>query len=102
MGRMGKTRHTPARSMQSSNTIRVTKMTNYLSNSPTFTYTSLPLTQYRNAPRADQPGGFITTFPNTTYTQVQFRRGHPVTAMASGTPADHFTYPKALIFDIDV
>jgi len=38
-------------------TIRVIKMTNYLSNSPTFTYTSLPVTQYRNAPRADQSAG---------------------------------------------
>jgi len=84
------------------NTIRVTKMTNYLSGTPNFTYTSLPVTPYRNAPRADQPGGSITTFPNTTTTQVQFHRDHLVTAMASGTPADSFTYPKALIFDVDV
>src|ERR1700730_6315381 len=48
------------------NTIRVTKLTNYLSNSPSFTLTSLPVTPYRNAPRADQPGGSVTTFPNTT------------------------------------
>lgn len=84
------------------NTIRVTKMTNYLSTTPNFTYTSLPVTQYRNAPRADQPGGSITTFPNTTTTQVQFHQGHLVTAMASATPADGFTYPKALIFNVDV
>ncbi len=51
-------------------TIRVTKMTNYLSNSPSFTYTSLPVTQYQNAIKADQPGGAVTTFPNTTTTQV--------------------------------
>ncbi|MBV8132437.1 MAG: hypothetical protein JO282_08015 [Alphaproteobacteria bacterium] len=73
------------------NTIRVTEMTNYLSDSPNFTYTSLPVTPYRNAPRAEQPGGSITTFPNTTTTQVQFHRAHLVTAMASGTPADGFT-----------
>jgi len=84
------------------NTIRVTEMTNYLSDSPNFTYTSPPVTPYKNAPRADQPGGSITTFPNTTTTQVQFHRGHLVTAMASGTPADGFTFPKALIFDVDV
>ena len=77
-------------------------MTNYLSNTPNFTYTSLPVTPYRNARRADQPSGSITTFPNTTTTQVQFHRGHLVTAMASGTPADGFTLPKALIFDVDV
>jgi hypothetical protein len=87
----------------SGSTMRVTRMTGYLSNTaPTFMYTSLSVTPYRNALRADQPGGSITTFPNTTTTQVQFRRGHLVTAMASGTPSDNFTYPKALIFDIDV
>src|SRR5215831_10396049 len=86
----------------SGSTMRVTRMTQYLSNSPNFIYTSLPVTPYRNAPRADQPGGPITTPPNTTTTQVQFRRGRLVTAMASGTPSDNFTYPKALIFDIDV
>jgi hypothetical protein len=84
------------------NTIRVTKLTNYLSNSPSFTLTSLPVTPYRNAPRADQPGGSVTTFPNTTTTQVQFHRGHLVTAMASATPSDGFVYPKTLIYDVDV
>ena len=53
------------------NTIRVTQLTNYLSDQPSFTYTSLPVAPYRNAPRADQPGGSVTTFPNTTTTQVQ-------------------------------
>jgi hypothetical protein len=62
------------------NTIRVTKMTNYLSNSPSFTYTSLPVTPYRNTSQANQPGGSVTTFPNTTTAQVQYRKGHLVTA----------------------
>jgi hypothetical protein len=84
------------------NTIRVTKLTNYLSDQPSFTYTSLPVAPYRNAPRADQPGGRVTTFPNTTTTQVQYHRGHLVTAMASATASDGFTYPKALIYDVDV
>jgi hypothetical protein len=85
------------------NTIRVTKMTNYLSNSPSFTYTSLPVTPYGNASRADQPGaGFVTTFPNTTTTQVHYRKGHLVTAMASGLAADGFLYPKGLIYQIDL
>ncbi len=83
-------------------TIRVTKMTNYLSNSPSFTYTSLPVTQYQNASRADQPGGSVTTFPNTTTTQVQYHRGHLVTAMASSTASDGFVYPKGLYYQIDV
>jgi hypothetical protein len=54
-------------------TIRVTKLTNYLSSSPMFTYTSLPVTSYQSARRADQPGGDVTVFPNTTTTQVQYR-----------------------------
>ncbi|WP_437747496.1 hypothetical protein WMF39_22320 [Sorangium sp. So ce1504] len=83
-------------------TIRVTKMTNYLTNAPSFTYTSLPVAQYRNAERADQPGGSVTTFPNTTTTQVQYRNGHLVTAMASSTAADGFVYPKGLYYQIDV
>ena len=84
------------------NTIRVTKMTNYLSNAPVFTYTSLPVTPYRNAPRADQPGGSVTTFPNTTTTQVQFHKGHLVTALASSVATDGFVYPKGLYYKIDV
>ena len=84
------------------NTIRVTKMTNYLSNTPEFTYTSLPVTQYRNASRADQPGGRITTFPNTTTTQVHYRNGYLVTAMASAIGTDGFVYPKGLFFRINV
>ena len=47
----------------SGNTIRVTRMTNYLSNAPVFTYTSLPVDTYKSATRADQPGGLIPPFP---------------------------------------
>ncbi len=82
--------------------IRVTKMTSYLSDSPTFTYTSLLVTPYQNASLADQPGGTITTFPNTTTTQVHYRNGHLVTAMASGTERDLFSYPKGHLYQIDV
>ena len=83
-------------------TIRVTKMTNYLSNTPQFTYTSLPVTPYRYASAAGQPGGAVTTFPNTTTTQVQYHRGRLVTAMASSTASDGFVYPKGLYYQIDV
>jgi hypothetical protein len=86
----------------SGTTMRVTQMTNFLSNSPNFIYTSLPVTAYRNASKADQPGGTITTFPNTTTTQVQFHNGHLVTAMASATATDGFLYPKGRIYQIDV
>jgi hypothetical protein len=84
------------------NTIRVTKVTNYLSNSPSFTYTSLPVTPYKNAVRADQPAGVVTTFPNTTTTQVHYRKGHLVTAMASSVASAGFVYPKGLYYQIDV
>ena len=85
-------------------TIRVTKMTNYLGNSPAFTYTSLPVAQYSQATTADQPGGAgtVTVFPNTTTTQVQFRRGKLLTAMASATAADGFVYPKGLYYVVNV
>jgi hypothetical protein len=83
-------------------TIRVTKMTNYLTPSPSFEYTSLPVAEYRNAPLADQPGGTVTTFPNTTTTQVHYRKGHLVTAMASGTASDGFRYPKGLYYVIQL
>jgi len=83
-------------------TIRVTKLTNYLSGSPIFTYTSLAVTQYQSAFQADQPGGDVTVFPNTTTTQVQYHRGHLVTAMASSTASDGFVYPKGLYYQVDV
>jgi 6-phosphogluconolactonase (cycloisomerase 2 family) len=86
----------------SGNTMRVTRMTNYLSNAPVFTYTSLPVDPYKSAIRANQPGGSVTTFPNTTTTQVHYRRGHLVTAMASSLGGDGFVFPKGLFFQIDV
>jgi hypothetical protein len=82
------------------NTMRVTQMTNYLSNSPVFTYTSLPVTQYQQAQSALQPGGSITVFPNTTTYQVHLRNGHLVTAMASALAGDGFITPKGLIYQI--
>ena len=79
-------------------TMRVTMMTNYLSNSPSFTYTSVPVNTYKNASTANQPGGTITTFPNTTTYEVQFRNGNLVTAMASARAKDGFIFPKGLLY----
>ena len=86
----------------SGTTMRVTMMTNYLSNSPSFTYTSLPVNAYQNASTANQPGGTITTFPNTTTFQVHFRNGNLVTAMASALAKDGFVFPKGLIYVFSV
>jgi len=83
-------------------TIRVTKLVNYLSNSPNFTYTSLPVKKYQYANTANQPGGDVTVFPNTTTTQVHYRNGNLVTAMASSTEKDGFNYPKGLYYQIKV
>ena len=85
-------------------TIRVTKMTNYLSNSPTFTYTSLHVRKYQQAAQADQPGGAgtVTVFPNTTMSEVQYRNGQLVAAMASALSKDGFVYPKGLYYQINV
>jgi hypothetical protein len=58
--------------------------------------------QYQSAQRADQPGGDVTVFPNTTTTQVQYRNGHLVTAMSSSTASDGFVYPKGLYYQVDV
>jgi hypothetical protein len=83
-------------------TIRVTEMTNYFSNSPIFTYTSLPVTTYFAPYRADQPGGFVTVFPNTTTYEVDYRNGKLATALASGQAADGYAYPKGLYYQVDV
>ncbi len=81
--------------------MRVTKMENYLSNTPTFTYTYLPVTPYYSASVAEQPGGYWTTFPNTTTTQVDYRDGVLVTAMSTAF-ADSAGYPKGAYYQIDV
>jgi hypothetical protein len=86
----------------SGNSMRVTEMTNYLSNRPTFTYTSIPVAPYQAPATAVQPRGTWTTLPNTTTYEVQYRNGILVTAMASGIAADDFTYPKGLYYEVDV
>ncbi|HRI16744.1 MAG TPA: hypothetical protein PLX89_27445, partial [Verrucomicrobiota bacterium] len=82
--------------------IRVTKMEGYLSGSPTFTYWAVPVIHYQAPVLADQPGGSVAIFPNTTTTQVHYRNGHLVTAMSSGQAADGYVYPKGLYYQVDV
>jgi uncharacterized repeat protein (TIGR01451 family) len=84
------------------NTIRVTKLTNYLSNSPTYTLTSLPVQQYQ-APAfsANQPGGTVTVFPNTTTTQVDFRAGMMVTTLGTADASDSFGYEHAHWYEVN-
>jgi hypothetical protein len=84
-------------------TIRVTKMTNYLSASPNFTYYSLPVQQYK-APKfsAVQPGGTVTVFPNTTTTQVDFRNGLMVTTLGTADSSDKFGYEHAHWYEVSL
>ena len=51
---------------------------------------------------ADQPGGSWTVFPNTTTTQVQYRNGHLVTAMASGLPPGRLLQSQGPLYQVDV
>jgi methionine-rich copper-binding protein CopC/protocatechuate 3,4-dioxygenase beta subunit len=84
-------------------TLRVTQVTDYFTSTPSFTYTEVPVTPFQPPSfNAVQPGGFITVFPNTTTTAVDFRNGKLVTAMASATAADGFSYAKAHWYEVDV
>jgi hypothetical protein len=73
-----------------------------VSNSFVVETVNVQLTQYQYAQKADQPGGDITVFPNTTTTQVHYHLGRLVTAMASATASDGFVYPKGLYYQINV
>src|SRR5262249_39815577 len=85
------------------NSIRVTKMTGYLTSTPTFQYFSLPVQQYK-APAfsANQPGGTVTVFPNTTTTQVDLRAGLMVTTLGTADASDGFGYEHAHWYEVDV
>ena len=67
----------PTATATGGNTIRVTEMTNYLSNSPTFTYTSLPVAPYRPARPPISPAAPGRSPPTRRPRQVQYRNGHP-------------------------
>jgi hypothetical protein len=85
-----------------SNSILVSKLTNYLSNSPHWTVTTLtvPTTYAGPLYYADQPGGIINVFPSTTATQLQWHNNQMVTAQAASTPADGFGYLKGLWYEV--
>ncbi|MBV8132435.1 MAG: hypothetical protein JO282_08005 [Alphaproteobacteria bacterium] len=78
--------------------IRVIKNDELPQRSAKFHHTSLLVAQYKNASRADQPGGSVRTFSNTTTTQVQLHKGHLVTVMASSTATDGFVCTKGLLY----
>ena len=84
------------------NTLQVTKLTDYFSATPSIHTTMLPVTAFSPPSEADQPGGTWTIFPNTTTTQVQYRNGHLVTAMASGSASDNFFNPKGFYYQVNV
>lgn len=85
------------------NTVRVTKMTNYLSNSPRYKTWELPVQPFGQIVNADQPGAPGSVVDNDpTATQVQYHKGRLVTATWASTAADGFVYPKGHYYQIDV
>lgn len=85
------------------NTIRVTKMTNYLSNSPHYTTWELPVQPFGDFVAADQPGGAGTVADNDpTATVVHIHNHQLVTATWASTATDNFTYPKGHYYQVDV
>jgi len=87
-----------------SNTILVSKVTNYLSNSPHYAFYPLTVPTTYNGPGyyADQPGGIINVFPSTTTTQVQYHNKQLVTMQAASYAADGFGYLKGLWYEVSV
>jgi hypothetical protein len=85
-----------------SNSILVSKLTNYLSNNAHWTvYTlTVPTTYAGPGYYADQPGGIINVFPSTTATQLQWHNNQMVTAQAASTAADGFGYLKGLWYEV--
>jgi methionine-rich copper-binding protein CopC len=86
------------------NTIRVTKMTNVLSSTPTYTDYSVSVATYGpNNGAADQPGAPRSVATNdVTTTQVTYLNGKLVTAFSAGTPTDGYSYTKAHYYEVDV
>ena len=84
-------------------TVRVTKMTNYLSNNPQYSVSELPVQPFAQFVPADQPGAPFSVADNDpTVTQVQYHKGRLVAATWASTAADGFVYPKGHYYQIDV
>ncbi len=85
------------------NSVRVTKMTNYFSNSPNYTTWQVPVQPFGYFVNADQPGapGSVTD-NDPTATAVQYHNKRLVTATEASIAADGFTYPKGHYYQIDV
>jgi hypothetical protein len=85
------------------NTVRVTKMTNYLSNTPHYTTWELPVQPFGDFVAADQPGGPGSVADNDpTATVVHIHNHQLVTATWASTATDNFTYPKGHYYQVDV
>ena len=85
-------------------TIRVTRMDNVLSDTPTYTDYAVRVKAYGpNYGRADQPYGPGSVATNdVSTTQVDYLNGSLVTALSASTAADGFLYTKALWYQVDV
>jgi hypothetical protein len=68
--------------------IQAVTMTNYLSNTPTFVYTDIPVEPYGFPPGAQQPGG-SSVVNDTTFTQLDWRDGKMVAGHTIGVSNDN-------------
>ncbi len=86
-----------------SNTIRVTEMTNLLSNSPVYTTYSLAVNTFGDTALANQPGapGSVQTNGPTT-TSVDYLDGKMVTALTATDASDNFSQSHVHWYEVDV
>jgi hypothetical protein len=85
------------------NTVRVTKMTNYLTPTPHYTTWELPVQPFGDFVNADQPGGAGSVVDNDpTATVVHIHNHQLVTATWASTATDGFLYPKGHYYQVDV
>ena len=83
--------------------IRVTKLTNMLSDSPVFTEYSVPVSAFGQPNPADQPGLLDSVATNdATMTSVQYLDGKLVTAIAATDPSDGYRQTHVHWYQVDV
>jgi methionine-rich copper-binding protein CopC len=85
-------------------TIRVTSLTNELSNNPQFTDYTINVNTFGQATgAANQPGAPSSVATNdTTVTQVQYLSGMLVTAFSATDPSDSYATTRAHWYEVDV
>jgi hypothetical protein len=83
--------------------VNVVAMTNFLSNSPTYVFTDIPVKPYAELPKlVDQPTAPGTVMTNgTQFTQADWRNGKLVTAHTVFEPDDNFATSRVRWYQFD-